>query len=303
MSIESRWLVSIVLPVYNAKRSYLYKCIKSILDQTYDNLELIVVMDPSSNRERDLDAIGVIELFRDDHRLKFIYHRRRRGLVYSVNEGIIISKGELVARADSDDYYDKRKLEYQVYFANKYHIDILGTWAILVTDTGHIIGRIKLPVTPNEIRKHIIAHNPIINSSTIVAKRVYRNIGLYTPGLEGSEDYEFWIRAIAHNHKIANLPYYLTFLRENPESITRGSKWLKNRLLYITLKVNALAKYPKTYLNPRNMLYTIASIPSIIITPQIALNIKKALKYVNTGYILETTSSTQKTSTRQLQEH
>lgn len=280
-------LVSIILPVYGVKHTYLYECINSILDQTYDNLELIIVMDPSNNKENDSNIINVIESFQDDHRLRAIYHRQRRGLVYSINEGIVLSKGELIARADADDFYDERKLEYQVNFISKGHVDIVGTWAIMVSDTGHIIGKIRLPVTPEEIRKHIIAHNPIINSSTIVAKKVYRDIGLYVPGLEGSEDYEFWIRAVAHNYRIANLPYYLTFLRENPESITRGSIWFRNRLLYTTLKVYALAMYPKVYLNLRNTLYTIASLPSIAITPQIALHVKKILKYVGARYILE----------------
>ncbi len=280
-------LVSIVLPVYNVKPIYLYRCIKSLLNQTYDNLELIVIVDPSTNKENDSNIINVIELFQDDHRLRAIYHKQRKGLTHSLNEGIVLSKGELIARADADDFYSKYRLEYQVDFISKNHVDVVGTWAIVVSEDERIIGKIKLPVTPKEIRKHMIAHNPVINSSTIVTKKVYRSIGLYVPNFEGSEDYEFWIRIVAHNYRIANLPRYLTFLRENLESVTRGSRWLRNRLLYIALKVSALVKYPRVYLNTKNIVYTIMSLSSVVTTPQIALNIKKILKYVNTGYILE----------------
>lgn len=282
-------LVSVVLPVYRVRYAYLYECIRSILGQTYDDIELIVVVDPSGDRERDSGIAGVIELFRDDHRLRAVYHRSRRGLVHSINEGIVLSRGELIARADADDYYDEHRLEHQVDLISRGYADIAGTWALMVSADGRPIARIRLPVTPEEIREHMIAHNPIINSSTIVAKKVYRSIGLYVPRLEGSEDYEFWIRAIANNYRIANIPKYLTFLRENPESITRGSRWLKNRMLYITLKLHALATYPKTYLNARNTLYTIASTTSIAITPQIAPHIKRILRYTGTKYIVEKT--------------
>ena len=94
-------LGSVILPGFKAVPDFLEQSVQSILSQTYDEIELVVV--DKYNFNVDDSAFAVLEKFKDDHRLQLIVNNRRLGLPSSLNEGIKLSKGECIARMDCDD--------------------------------------------------------------------------------------------------------------------------------------------------------------------------------------------------------
>jgi len=230
------------MPCYKVSPLYLKKSVESILSQSYDNLELIVVIDPSVP-ELDKETMYILESYKDDKRLKIILHKKREGLVNSLNEAVIFSKGEYIARADGDDINTRFRIERQISFMLNNGYFMVGSWGLLIDENDKVIYRIKKPVTPGEIRRKIMLHNPFLHSTVFIKKKVLENVGLYDNRFEYSEDYELWLRIISKGYPCANLPRYLVMIRETKTSITRGSKWLKNRCAYFKCKMYAHKKY------------------------------------------------------------
>jgi cellulose synthase/poly-beta-1,6-N-acetylglucosamine synthase-like glycosyltransferase len=264
-------LVSVIMPVYDANPFHLEKSVSSILNQTYNELEFIVIMDKTAT-PLDSRLIEVLNAFKDDHRLKIVIHDVRKGLVESLNEGILLSKGEYLARADSDDISFKDRLNTQLNFLTCDRKDLVGSWAYVIDDSERIRGKLILPVTSESIRKSIMMHNVILHGSVLMRKEVLKKTGLYNPVFFGSEDYELWLRLISKGYLLANCPKFLLFLRENPSSVTRGKAWFKTRVGYTKSKGYACLKYG--YLNWKDIFSFFASFISFAIHPSMSIPLK-----------------------------
>ena len=108
--MEKEKKVSVILPNYN-NGHYIEKAIKSVLNQTYKNLELIIIDDASNDNSRE-----IINKYSSDERVKIILQNINRHVAYSVNLGFQKADGEYIARIDSDDWWEETKLQKQVEF-------------------------------------------------------------------------------------------------------------------------------------------------------------------------------------------
>ena len=126
--------VSIIVPIYKVE-SYLHKCIDSIINQTYKNLEIILVDDGSP------DNCGTIcdEYALNDNRIKVI-HKKNGGLSDARNEGLKIASGEWISFVDSDDWLENDAIEYMILLANEQQSDLIigGTHKINDNDNSVI---------------------------------------------------------------------------------------------------------------------------------------------------------------------
>ena len=106
-------LVSIILPFYNSQK-FLEEAIKSIINQTYKNWELLLINDGSSD-----DSLKIAKKYLRDKRLKLISYDKNKGPAYSRNLGIKEAQGEYICFLDSDDLWEKKKLKTQIIFMKK----------------------------------------------------------------------------------------------------------------------------------------------------------------------------------------
>ena len=113
-------LISIIVPVYNVEE-YLKECIDSILNQTYKNLEIILVNDGSTDKSGSICE----DYAKVDSRIKVV-HKKNGGLSDARNLGLDRALGEYVIFIDSDDYIDQRMCEILLNYANKYSVDIVS---------------------------------------------------------------------------------------------------------------------------------------------------------------------------------
>lgn len=186
--------ISVILSVYNDEKN-IEAAVKSILDQTYKNLELLVI-DDSSN-DKTYDIVKKIE----DKRLKVFKNKTNLGLTKSLNILIKLSEGTLIARQDSDDISSKYRFEKQVAFLNKYNLDACTTRA-KVKGTDNSIPKFSY-IFPN---KYVIKFkNPFIHGTLIIRKKVLENIGLYDENYTYAQDYKLFTDLFEKKYKIKTL--------------------------------------------------------------------------------------------------
>ncbi|TRZ48749.1 MAG: glycosyltransferase [Dehalococcoidia bacterium] len=267
-------LVSIVMPLYQSNPKYFQKSLSSIINQTYDNLELMLIID---KKDKDIDAeiFNIIEDFKDDHRIRMIVRTKKKGYCSALNNGIRKSSGFFIARLDSDDYCEPNRIERQMDMISDFNLDLVGTWTIVIDENGKKLGELRTPISNQSIRSQVMLHNPFVHSSIIFSRSVVNKIGLYNTLFEGAEDYEFYLRVISKGYLCSSVPEFLTFLRESPNSIMRGRKWIKTRKSYFMAKCEGVTKLG--YINGLDLLYTLFSLSTFFITPKNGSIFKKKI--------------------------
>ena len=223
------------MPVYNGEK-YLKESIESILNQTEKDFEFIIVDDGSVDKTSE-----IIKTFSDS---RIRYEKRiHRGLIESLNHGIIIAKGEYIARMDADDKAISIRLEKQLssFLENK-DLAMCGSWAIAINEKSERKGEISYPkISSLEIKKYIIFHNPFIHPTVMIRKRVLNEAGYYRNFWKNIEDYELWTR-IVFRYKILNIPEYLLEYRLHSNQVTVQKKW-EMRIRGVLLRILALWRF------------------------------------------------------------
>lgn len=217
-------LVSVILPVYNEEK-YIGEAIDSILNQTYKNLELIIIDDGSTDHTLEV----VMERKNKDDRVVVIT-RRNKGLVSSLNEGILISHGEYIARMDADDISHKDRLEKQInYLETHKEVYLLGTnYDLLFEDSldegikKAAQGTHKRSMAHIDKDKWFLSINEtmkFIHPTIMMRKSLFDEIGLYRE--YKLEDIELYFRCGVNNKRVDKLDEVLLDYRVRAASKSR----------------------------------------------------------------------------------
>jgi glycosyltransferase involved in cell wall biosynthesis len=138
--------VSIVMAVFNGER-YVGAAIESLLRQTSEDFEVLVIDDGSLDRTREI--VGSYT----DPRVRLVIQDRNRGLASSLNHGLHLARGEFIARQDADDESEPLRLETQVAFLEaSTNVVLAGSWYRSIDHDGRLTGNHKLPETSAAIR-------------------------------------------------------------------------------------------------------------------------------------------------------
>lgn len=212
--------VSIIMPIY-AGDSYLIPAIRSILNQTYIDFELIIIYDTPSE-----STLVVLNQFaNEDPRIRLV-RGEERGLVASLNLGLSIARGRYFARMDGDDIAHPNRLKKQVsYMANHPDCQIVSCFIDLIDESGNRIGEWpadRESVTPGEIRNRLISENCVAHP-TILAKREVFTEYEYRESQATLEDYDLWMNFCSDGNEIHKIPEALLQYRLHSASITAQS--------------------------------------------------------------------------------
>ena len=195
-------LISTILPTYK-RRDRLRVAIESVLNQNYDNLE-IIIMDDSPD-----ESIATVISEIKDSRIKFIKNRERLGFVKSLNASIALAKGKYIARIDADDLWlDSRKLKKQVNFMEDNPDYVLcGGGIVIIDETGKEVVRYLHPEKDKDIRSSILLVDNFTHSSVLIRKSALDKVGRYDENLEFAEDWDLWLK-LGKVGKLYNFPEY-----------------------------------------------------------------------------------------------
>lgn len=221
------------MPAFNAG-SYIGYAVESILNQTYLNFELIIIDDFSAD-----NTISIIESFVDT-RIILLKNDSNKGIVYSLNRGISISKGTFIARMDADDISISNRLEIQLaQFLLNNRLVLCGSFYNVLYG-NKVIRKTILPVKDEEIKKRMLFHNPICHPS-VMFKRELWDLVKYKEENVGCEDYAFWLECSSFG-EYYNIPFPLLLYRVHAENISLKSNSIRDLRLYSLLKIN-IKKY------------------------------------------------------------
>ncbi|WP_195244222.1 glycosyltransferase family 2 protein [Clostridium celatum] len=213
-------LVSIVMSVYNGEK-YLRQSIESILNQTYKNIEFIIVNDGSV----DLSLQIINKYAEQDKRIKVINNVKNKGLIYSLNKGIDEATGKYIARMDADDISVESRIEEQVNFmeSNK-DIALSGTAHSIFLDGKEFIRSNTTAIIDYElIRVKSLFQCSFVHPSVIMRRDIIqKNNFRYKEDYKHAEDFGLWSEIIP-KYKVSNIDKPLLRYRIVKNSITRSA--------------------------------------------------------------------------------
>lgn len=210
--------VSVLMSVYNEPVCILDRAIRSILDQTYQDFEYIIILDNPDNQE----AIRLIEGYKDS-RIHFYVNKVNMGLVKSLNRGISLCSGEVIVRMDADDISLPDRIENQLDFMNAKKADIIGTDIEVMNEECKQGKIIVCPRKNSTIIKALRHDNCVKHPTWMVKKSVYESLKGYRD-VFSCEDFDFLLRAVMAGYRLGNAPFVGLRYRQNPYSISRKNR-------------------------------------------------------------------------------
>lgn len=204
-------IVSIIIPYYK-KKNYINKTISSVLRQSYQKFEIIIVNDEPGKSSKDI----LIKIKKKDKRIKIVNNKKNIGAGPSRNKGIKIAKGNYIAFIDSDDLWKKNKLKTQINIMKKYDYNISHT-SYYIIDKNNKKSVIRKSKSLNFKN---LKQSCDIGLSTVVMKREILKKDKLFANFSTKEDYYLWLK-IANTGEIfhyINLP--LSCWRKTPNSLS-----------------------------------------------------------------------------------
>ena len=211
-------LVSVLLPVYN-NMAYLGEAISSMLTQTVDDLECIILDDGSTE-----PVWQVIETFTDP-RIVHVRQPTNMGLAAALNCCLDVARGRYFARMDSDDISMPTRLEEELALFTA-GVGLVSCWGYTVSADGqrippaedpYLFSRIR--VSNEAIRQNIAQGNLLLGAASIFPREVFERIGYFDEELALAEDYNYWLRILQH-YEVAVVPKELYQRRRHANNMS-----------------------------------------------------------------------------------
>lgn len=207
-------LVSILLPYYNNEK-YVFKTINSVLKQTYKRFELIIIFDEYLEIKHNVYN-KLLKLKKKNKKIKIILNKKNLGVAISRNIGISKSKGKYIAFIDSDDLWNKKKLEVQVNFMKKNNLKFSHTNYNIINEKDKIIGKFY---SPKKLTYSKLINSCDIGTSTVMIDRSVIHLCKF-PKLKTKEDFVVWLRLAKKNISITSIDKFLTYWRSTSGSLS-----------------------------------------------------------------------------------
>lgn len=221
-------LVSVIMPVYNGE-GFLRVAIDSILNQSYNNFEFIILNDGST------DSTEQIILSYNDKRIKYVKNEINLKLIKTLNKGISLSKGKYIARMDADDISLPTRFEEQIrVFNENSSIDIVSINSLFINENGTKISKNIRPYLSKNMIKYLSPFESIINHPSVMIKsdilKEYKYIDNIT--VEHIEDFDLWNRLFFNNYSAYIITDPLFLYRINSNSINHSYKEIQQERLF-----------------------------------------------------------------------
>jgi glycosyltransferase involved in cell wall biosynthesis len=244
MEDKEQKMVSIVLPTYNGNR-YLEESIKSCLDQTYRNFELIIVDDGSAP---ETDPTKIVEKFVDD-RIRYIKHDYNQGIAKALNTGFNNATGQYLTWTSDDNHYESNAIEEMVKFLdNNPDIDFVCANSYIIDEQGKIIKIFRA-----DDPRNMDIHNTV-GACFLYKREVWKEVGEYKTEWRLVEDYEYWLR-VREKFQIRNLNENLYYYRTHLGSLTGKNKIADIEGLAYKASLPYISKSAKFYRSAKVNIY------------------------------------------------
>ena len=162
---------------YNETDIYLKLSIESILNQTYRNIEFIIINDNPLNNSLRL----ILDTYRQiDSRIIIVQNEKNLGLTKSLNKGVKLAKGVYCARMDADDISDPLRLESELKYLLANKLDLVGCMTRRIDENGNVINKLSnISLSPRKISKKILYDNCVAHPTWLLKREIYERLSGY----------------------------------------------------------------------------------------------------------------------------
>lgn len=215
--------VSVIMPAYNCQ-NLVGQAITSILEQSYQDLELLIADDASTDFTR-----SVIDSFKDT-RIRHFHNDKNLGYLGTVNRLLEKATGEYICFQDADDWSALDRIEKQLSLVLEGSVDACGTGIYYTDSKGKPSKYLRYPTSTAEVRQSMLQGRPsACYASILFSKVILDTVGVYRDFFtSGAEDVD-WLLRLVEKHEFANLEAPLYFYRFSPSSITQSTSMLKQK--------------------------------------------------------------------------
>jgi glycosyltransferase involved in cell wall biosynthesis len=196
--------ITVFMAAYNAEK-YIRKAISSILQQSFEDFELLIVNDGSTD-----DTVAEVQAF-DDPRIRLIHNTSNQGLVFTRNRALEEARGEFIAVLDSDDIAVPERLQLQYEFMEQHpEVALCSGHAALIDAQGALTGQ-QFIVPTDFVNMEVFFGNPFINPAAMFRADILREFDGYRD-FAPAEDFDFFVR-VSEKYPVANLDHLLVYYR------------------------------------------------------------------------------------------
>lgn len=208
--------ISVLMPVYNGEQ-FLDKSIKSVLEQTFNNFEYIIINDGSTD-----DSLKIIESY-EDSRIKIINFSKNMGISAALNNGLNVAKGDYIARQDQDDISHPERFMLQVEYLENNDVDLVDANFIFIDENDKYIQDYeKRYFNPDETLSHLFFYE-MVHASIMCKRLIFTKYNIQYRK-RPTEDYDLFIRLAKAGMRAGRLDQKLIKQRKHPSSMC-GSDW------------------------------------------------------------------------------
>jgi glycosyltransferase involved in cell wall biosynthesis len=234
-------LVSVVMPAYNAE-STIRSSLRSVLNQTFVQLDIIVVDDGSTDSTAAIaTAIGAA-----DPRVRLI-QQTNAGVAAARNKGVLQARGDLVAFIDADDLWHPAKIEKQVEMLRRLgdRVGVIYTWSWFIDAGDRLEARFFAPDEAGDVYATLVLHNIVGNGSVPLVRKACLvecggfDTGLRTARAQGCEDLRLWLR-IAERYEFAVVPEFLVGYRQDTANMSRNIDEMRRSYSFVIAEARRL---------------------------------------------------------------
>jgi glycosyltransferase involved in cell wall biosynthesis len=262
--------VATILPIYLYDELKLFKkAVLSILEQTYQDFTLIIVID-GPIKHQFTDYINKIK----SSKIEILSYSQNRGLAAVLNDAIRYCKSkdyDYIVRMDADDLSHKERLDKQIKYLNSNpDVSVLGTQAYIIDNDDNIIG--KKNASPSIDYNILKKKSDIIHPSVIFRSTFFDTVGYYSENVSRAEDYDLWFRAAEKDLVINSIEDRLYYFRYDDKIIERR-KGAQKHIINVKKKYMSVIDYPNLLSH-----YIIRLLPNFILKYILYKSIKKDAK-------------------------
>lgn len=224
--------VSVLIPAYNVEE-WVEESLRSIQEQDYTHLEIVVVDDCSTDKTFDI----ITKLALEDKRIIPLRNSVNKKIVDTLNYGLKYCTGDYILRHDADDVSEPNRITEQLRYLTEYGLDIVGTQMIPIDSDGKIIGpQSTLPINHDLIIRVAKLSSPLTHI-WICKTEIYKQLNGYRK-VPYAEDFDFILRAIDNGYLCGNTPIALTRIRHRNGNTSDVASLAQRKGYYYALKLH-----------------------------------------------------------------
>lgn len=222
-------MISVLMSSYKEEVTELKLAVESILNQSYKDLEFIIIIDNPDNK---IHKAILSEYAKKDRRIRLFINDRNIGLVASLNKALSLAKGDYIARMDADDISVSTRLEKQLKYLTENDYDLIGGITQMINEDGTLLYSIqKIPTDFFKIKKSLKYGQCIAHPTWFGKRELFCTLGGYRD-IPLCEDYDFTLRAVLQGYKISNINEIVLKYRMTANSISRSKLFYQYLYMY-----------------------------------------------------------------------